>query len=555
MDPEKSRRPEKGALEIIEEATHLLRLAPAGILFQYYLGALPFVLGFLFFWVDMSCSGSAGPHLVQASLGVAVLFLWMKCWQAVFTSNLRSFLEDAPPSPWSIGRVLRLVCIQSIATPWMMVILPLALVITLPFGWCFAFFHNMGIFGDGAQEFKITVQRARQQCTLWPAQNHLMILIFILLAIFIYLNICMTGFLIPIMLKTFMGIETLFSRSNDFFLSTTFLLSMACITYLCINPLIRAAYVLRCFYGESLSSGRDLLSEWRRLHRLAGQLLLIMAITFTLIVPCQSKAASGTSGRPQPQTAATGIPADKLDRAISEVIGGVEYSWRFPHEKLEEPKNSGFLGQVLDTVGGWLKTAWSWVETALEWFREWLKKLIPEGPKTSNSLNLPGDVRLWLVILLLAALPITVWLLRNMIGRRKAAAECAGEEGLSSFPEADLRDENTSADQLPEARWLALAKSLLESGDLRLALRALYFAALAQLADRNLLTISRSKSNRDYEREIKRRAHAFPGLAGAFSENVTILERVWYGIHAAELETVQQFLSNNERITANDQGR
>ena len=37
----------KGAIELVEEATHLLRLAPASTLVSYYIGALPFILGFL----------------------------------------------------------------------------------------------------------------------------------------------------------------------------------------------------------------------------------------------------------------------------------------------------------------------------------------------------------------------------------------------------------------------------------------------------------------------------------------------------------------------------
>jgi hypothetical protein len=557
MKPGNSHRPEKGALEIIEEASQLLRLAPVGILFRYYLGTLPFVLGFLLFWVDMSYSGIAGPRLVRASLGLAVLFLWMKCWQAVFASNLRSFLEDAPQPSWTPGRILTLVCVQSAVTPWTMILLPLALLITLPFGWCYAFFQNMVIFGDGELELKASMRGAWQQCSLWPGQNHKIILIFFLLAIFVYLNVCIAAVLIPKMLKAFLGIETVFSRNDLFFLNTTFLLSMAGIMSLCVNPLIRAAYVLRCFYGESLSSGRDLLSEWRRLRQSARHaLVLVVAIpAFTLFVP-----GGTTAVETQPQQtsvqAAPGISAEKLDRALSDVMGRLEYSWRFPHEKGEEQKDSGFLGQALTTLGGWLKTAWGWLKAALDRFYDWLGRLVPEGdPKNSGDINMFGNVKLWLILLFSAAVLIGLWLLRKMWHRAKPAAQTSGEERLPTHSEADLRDENTSADQLPEARWLELGKTLLNDGELRLALRAFYFAALAHLADQNLLTLSRFKSNRDYEREIKRRAHSFPGMVGAFSENLVIFERIWYGIHSIRQETVQQFLNNYKRITADDQVR
>lgn len=557
MKPGNSHRPEKGALEIIEEASQLLRLAPVGILFRYYLGTLPFVLGFLVFWVDMSYSGVAGPRLVRASLGLAVLFLWMKCWQAVFASNLRSFLEDAPQPSWTLGRILNLVCVQLAVTPWMMILLPLALLITLPFGWCYAFFQNMTIFGDGGLELKASMRRAWQQCSLWPGQNHKMLLIFFLLTIFVYLNVCIAAVFIPKMLKAFLGIETVFSRNDFFFLNTTFLLSMAGITSLCVNPLIRAAYVLRCFYGESLSSGRDLLSEWRRLRQLARHaLVLVVAIpVFTLFVPGRTIATEAHTQQ-TPVQAAQGISAEKLDRAISDVMGGLEYSWRFPHEKGKEREDSGFLGQALATLGGWLKTAWDWVEAALDRFYNWLRKLVPEAdPKNSGDINVFGDVKLWLILLFSAVALVAVLLLRKISRRGKPAVQTSGEERLPTHSEADLRDENTSADQLPEARWLALGKTLLNDGELRLALRAFYFAALAHLAEQNLLTLSRFKSNRDYEREIKRRAHSFPGMVGAFSENLVIFERIWFGIHSVGQETVQQFLNNYERITADDQVR
>ncbi len=82
----------KGAIEILEEAVHLLRMAPASLLAVYYVGSLPFVLGLLYFWADMSRSAFAARHCVEASLALAFLYLWMKSWQAVFASRLKARL-------------------------------------------------------------------------------------------------------------------------------------------------------------------------------------------------------------------------------------------------------------------------------------------------------------------------------------------------------------------------------------------------------------------------------------------------------------------------------
>jgi hypothetical protein len=115
-------------------------------------------------------------------------------------------------------------------------------------------------------------------------------------------------------------------------------------------------------------------------------------------------------------------------------------------------------------------------------------------------------------------------------------------------PAPDLHDENIGANQLPEDGWIALARELLEKGDLRLALRAYYLASLAQLADRNLISIARYKSNRDYERELVRRAHALPQLTGLFSENVSTFDRVWYGLHEVTRDLLDGFATNVLRM-------
>ena len=95
----------------------------------------------------------------------------------------------------------------------------------------------------------------------------------------------------------------------------------------------------------------------------------------------------------------------------------------------------------------------------------------------------------------------------------------------------DLRDENVAADALPEDEWLKLAEEMRASGDLRLAIRALFLAALSDLARRQLVQIAKFKSNRDYQREITRRSAAVPQRTSAFSAMMAVYERVWYGLY------------------------
>ena len=118
-------RSSKSVLDIIEEATYLLRSAPIGAFAAYYLGTMPFLLAFLFFWADMGRSGTAYDHAAPAALGMAALYLWMVSWQAVFTQQLRSTLTGNKPAP-----LRRLAFVQVTLQPTKFVILPIAALIT-----------------------------------------------------------------------------------------------------------------------------------------------------------------------------------------------------------------------------------------------------------------------------------------------------------------------------------------------------------------------------------------------------------------------------------------
>src|SRR5271165_1454214 len=140
----------KSPLDLLEEATYLLRSAPAGALAAYYLGTLPFLLAFLFFWADMSRDAFAYERSVPAAFGVAVLFVWMSAWQGVFAQSLRSLLTGNPAASF-----WRLAFVQATLQPTKFVILPVAALITIPLGSAFAFYQNLNAIsyqGAGTRE-------------------------------------------------------------------------------------------------------------------------------------------------------------------------------------------------------------------------------------------------------------------------------------------------------------------------------------------------------------------------------------------------------------------
>jgi adenylylsulfate kinase-like enzyme len=83
---------------------------------------------------------------------------------------------------------------------------------------------------------------------------------------------------------------------------------------------------------------------------------------------------------------------------------------------------------------------------------------------------------------------------------------------------------------------------------LRLAMRALYLASLAHLAEHEMLTIESYKSNHEYERELKRRAHEQKELISIFSKSIQVFERAWYGMYHIARSEFDSFAKNQKRI-------
>jgi len=195
----------------------------------------------------------------------------------------------------------------------------------------------------------------------------------------------------------------------------------------------------------------------------------------------------------------------------------------------------------------WLKTVWEGVADFLDWLREKLGRG-KTAERADRGVNWMVPLQV-LIFVLLALVACTVGILfwRMWRRRRHRGAEVMAEP-IPAAP--DLNDENVVANQLPEDGWLKLAAELMEQGDLRLALRALYLASLAHLAHREFIRIAKFKSNRDYEVELCRRTRALPELRGAFAENVGIFDRVWYGMHEVSRELLGHFQANLERIKA-----
>jgi hypothetical protein len=157
-----------------------------------------------------------------------------------------------------------------------------------------------------------------------------------------------------------------------------------------------------------------------------------------------------------------------------------------------------------------------------------------------------GGARFLLTTLLVVLLVALVFFLVMLILRRRRGK---GEEQAEAVAtEVDIEDENVSADDLPESGWLAMARDLLDKNEPRLALRAMFLAGLALLGRTNFIRIAKGKSNREYQRELARRAHATPGLLELFSDGMYVFESVWYGTRPVGPMDVRHFGEKQEQL-------
>jgi len=586
----------KPAVEILEEATHLLRANPV-LLAPYYFGSLPFILGLLYFWTDMSTGADAWGRCSEASWGLTLLFIWMKTWQSLYARRLFERVRGESSPGRGLGRMVRAAAIQAAIQPWGIVILPVAFIVMLPFPQAFAFFQNVSLMGSGDEgNLRAVVRRAWRQASLWPMQNTLILwlaspfllglaafFIFVLIPIssslnpgasisslFIVaalvvvplcplgmvtaLNVGMAIVLLPWLLKVLFDVETIFSISSAHIMSNTFFAVVCGLSYLCLDPLMKASYCLRCFYGESLRTGEDLKVELGSCARPGSIAAVLVAVFLAFGSPDKALAQPGTTAM---SGAGASVSAQQLDSAIERVMHDPEYSWRLPRERPPHVVHSHTaFRDFLDSIISTLEAGWSYIKNGLvkawNFIRDILSRLIPSLPHLEKpDSHWTTFSRAFIIIPLACIAAVLAFLAWRAWKNRKPGRVTAD---VSVKPVPDITREDVDATALPEEDWLNLAEELMGKGDLRLALRAVYLATLACLARQELITIAKYKSDREYELELRRRSHTQPQLARVFAENRAVFESAWYGLREVTPGIMDRFLRNQERIRSDAQG-
>lgn len=542
----------------------------------YFGATTPFVLAFLYFWGDMANDAFAYQRLGASAFVLAALFVVTKTGHAVFARSVLAHVTgdfDAPRP-----RVGRILVNQTILQSTGLLTLPLCLFVIAPFGYAYAMYQSATVLDDGSRGLRELIGDARRQAGLNQAQNNYMLwlicpyavgvaaIFFLLvmpvmrmftpewsdLVIFLYaiivgiavtplcpfgmvvaLNIAAALLALPALLHTLFGIETPFTVSAMGAINPTFFVIVVALTYLCLDPLIKVAYTLRCFYGDSRRTGKDLRIKLERIAAL-GAMLVLCGVALGGLTGTAVYAQESGDGQIDEVTA--------LDRAIDETLLDRRFTWREPRER-PEAFQSGFAHTVLESI----RDAVEWVRDVLKSIWEWLKSLLPDGrDRRAPSGVSSGALRAMaggLLVVLLGLLAYVAW--RTWRGNKVVEVDA-----LDATPVVpDLEDESTTADALASDEWLNLAAELMSRGEFRLAMRAYFFAGLARLSQQRLIRVASYKSNREYDMELQRVAHAREDLVAAFRAGMKSFEAVWYGNHTLPHEDLRSFVESQRWIS------
>jgi hypothetical protein len=543
----------RGALGSIELATRLLRRAGTSAWSLYHVGTLPFLVALLWFCAEMSQSPYAEAHLGEGAGLLAVAYMWMKTWQALFVQQLMALLRDD-------GRRLdarsaaRIALLAAIIQPTGLLVTTLASLLVLPLGWVIAFYHHALVACEPkARSAFAVVQAAMGHARLWPRHNHVLLFVLSLFGSVVFLNVFVSFIFLPNLVHALTGIDGTLLVHGWNPLNSTLLATTGAVAFALVDPLLKAAYAVRAFQAESRERGSDIEVALRQLRQRRARKLALLALPLALL-GAVSPAQAALESRPAEPS--LGLPrtlerraAEKtrLDAKLDEVLARPDFAWRTPRDDApERSAHRGWLERAYTVVADTARTVSRWIEDTIEWLLGLdTEPGQPDANERSAWRNWAGGSTVLLAVVALAL--ALLWVLRRIRSSNASACTHDGvDQGLASKQDA----QDLAPDRLPESEWVAEAARWLETGERRLALRALFLANLAYLAQVGLVMPAGGahKSVGDFRRELGRRAHAYPVLYEAFCATAAIFEPIWYGDDPVTDAALERFARDSERM-------
>ena len=549
----------QNAYGLIEEAYVLLRTTPVATHAVYFIGTVPWVLGVVFFCSAMAFDPRGGELVTGGALGLTGLYFWMKIWQAAYARALYNRLAPDGGAGLSAGgwvtwrRVAALVFVQALSMP----VHVLAGVLTLPIGWTIAFFQNASVLGLSRDFGKGTLRglllRSAALSHHRALENHMLLLVLLVFSVGVWIGIYSLFLAIPSLAKMFMGIDSVFTTNSFAAIGNTTTVAVSLgLTLLAVGPLIKAVYVLRCFYAIAEKTGDDLLGRLRSATLKRGSPVVALVVGVWLVVGVGETAGQEGEVVVAAESAAGGgaEAGAELGRAIEGVLSEPLYEWRLPPlvDAGGDVVGESLVGKFFTRVGDALRDAMGYVGDTVE---KLAKGVFGSGGGGGAKGGVGGAITgadVLKAVVWLALIVMVVWLAWVMIAgrlKRRGAVAVDGDSGAGAI---DLESEDVFAGSLEEDEWLVLAREKVDAGEFRLAIRALFLACLTTLSERKLVRLERSKSNRDYQRELELRGRGEVGVGDEFLASSIEFEATWYGDHEAGPAQVESLRGRFEKL-------
>lgn len=175
-------------------------------------------------------------------------------------------------------------------------------------------------------------------------------------------------------------------------------------------------------------------------------------------------------------------------------------------------------------------------------FLDWLRSLFPSSRGLSSGQSSWLSIIAMIVIFGLAAgvLSYAIWKLLPFFERRRTRLKLERGEARVVLGER-LAPDQTAADLMNEAEALA------RRGELRAAIRKAYIAVLCELGDRQVITLSQHKTNRDYLRALREKRN----LLGEMQKLTNSFENHWYGFQQATADDWTSFRAVYQKVMSN----
>jgi hypothetical protein len=420
---------------------------------------------------------------------------------------------------------------------------------------------------DGSERH--TIRGCVALASQWFGSGLLLFVMLFPLWIAVWLNGLIVALIVPQLLHSILGVNTLLSTAMGIFAlirSSPFWLALFAGAWLALDPIVKCSFVVVHQHLRSRREGDDLRGLLASLPReqkkkaqmiapsitgskvAFGALVVLAAVLASAFLPQIARAAQTPLTQSSAETQldmARQAQLQKLRRALDEESQRAIYRW---HDA-KHPSPPTWFDKRLERIGNALSRAWNAIG-------DFFRKLWPRGLSLSPDNKGRGtswmkDLRMWLTlvaILTIAAGAVLLWL-----RRRRQAAPISIPLAIAPLPDLS---EGALATARSEDEWFAVASRLQQEGELRLAVRAVYLGLLAGLAQREWLTIRRDRTNREYLDEFMRRWRRRP--QAALDARAEIPEKlrgglrrfdgVWYGSHPLTPESVAAYQRDQQDL-------